>query len=80
MKVLLVLMMFGWAGCTQQGEQSDSEKIRYLESELFAANRLLFLCESEMQELYNVPGLGSRIDSIVGRMAPNIVSVDTTND
>ena len=60
-------------------DQCDSERSRRIEleaenrhfqSELFASNRLLFLCESEMQELYNVPGLGSEIDSILGRVEP----------
>lgn len=43
-----------------------------LESELFATKRLLFLCESEMQELYNVPGLGNQIDSILGNKPAGI--------
>jgi len=48
----------------------DSERAKRveLESELFASNKLLFLCESDMQDLYNVPGLGSEIDSILGRV------------
>lgn len=67
--LMLFVATYQWHSEQAKRIELEAEK-RHLRSELFASNKLLFLCESEMQELYNVPGLGSEIDSILGRTAP----------